>query len=155
MGKRLTVFLFLDKNICCGYSLEAPRWGASNEYTTTYYVFIEKYRYFLVEKAPYQELWWWYCMSHNKRKCTFWHVLPTKIQISLCIPTVWSASSLSAWRNFASLAIQNVLSEDSDQTVWVHRLIWIFTGSTCLKLHLCAEAHTFGAKLRKITQSYH
>ena len=25
-------FLFLDKNICCGYSLEAPRGGASNEY---------------------------------------------------------------------------------------------------------------------------
>ena len=26
-------FLFLHKNICCGYSLEAPRRGASNEYT--------------------------------------------------------------------------------------------------------------------------
>ena len=25
-------FLFLNKNICCGYSLEAPRRGASNEY---------------------------------------------------------------------------------------------------------------------------
>ena len=25
-------FLFLHKNICCGYSLEAPRQGASNEY---------------------------------------------------------------------------------------------------------------------------
>ena len=25
-------FLFLDKNICCGYSLEVPRWGTSNEY---------------------------------------------------------------------------------------------------------------------------
>ena len=25
-------FLFLDKNICCGYSLEAPHRGASNEY---------------------------------------------------------------------------------------------------------------------------
>ena len=24
--------LFLDENICCGYSLEAPRQGASNEY---------------------------------------------------------------------------------------------------------------------------
>ena len=26
------IFLFLRKNICCGYSLEVPRWGASNEY---------------------------------------------------------------------------------------------------------------------------
>ena len=25
-------FLFLNENICCGYSLEAPRRGASNEY---------------------------------------------------------------------------------------------------------------------------
>ena len=25
-------FLFLHENICCGYSLEAPRRGASNEY---------------------------------------------------------------------------------------------------------------------------
>ena len=28
----LITFLFLDKNICCGYSLEAPHRGASNEY---------------------------------------------------------------------------------------------------------------------------
>ena len=28
----LISFLFLHENIHCGYSLEAPRWGASNEY---------------------------------------------------------------------------------------------------------------------------
>ena len=28
----LISFLFLNKNICCGYSLEAPRRGASNEH---------------------------------------------------------------------------------------------------------------------------
>ena len=28
----LISFLFLNKNICCGYSLEAPQRGASNEY---------------------------------------------------------------------------------------------------------------------------
>ena len=28
----LISFLFLNENICCGYSLEAPRRGASNEY---------------------------------------------------------------------------------------------------------------------------
>ena len=33
------------------------------------------------------------------------------------------ASMKSAWRNFASLAIQNVPSEDSDQTVQMHKLI--------------------------------
>ena len=30
--KMLISFLFLNKNICCGYTLEAPRRGASNEY---------------------------------------------------------------------------------------------------------------------------
>ena len=30
--KMLISFLFLHENICCGYSLEAPRQGASNEY---------------------------------------------------------------------------------------------------------------------------
>ena len=30
--KLLISFLFLRENICCGYSLEAPRRGASNEY---------------------------------------------------------------------------------------------------------------------------
>ena len=36
---------------------------------------------------------------------------PWKTQISLRICTVWSESSLSAWRNFASLGIQNTPSD--------------------------------------------
>ena len=31
-GIHIIFFLFLDENICCGYSLEAPHRGASNEY---------------------------------------------------------------------------------------------------------------------------
>ena len=31
-GSYIIFFLFLHKKIYCGYSLEAPRWGASNEY---------------------------------------------------------------------------------------------------------------------------
>ena len=31
--KVMTFFLFLSENICCGYSLEAPHRGASNEYS--------------------------------------------------------------------------------------------------------------------------
>ena len=29
---RIKIFLFLNKNICCGYPLETPHWGASNKY---------------------------------------------------------------------------------------------------------------------------
>ena len=32
LARKLSFFLFLKENICCGYSLEAPHWGASNEY---------------------------------------------------------------------------------------------------------------------------
>ena len=31
-GYSVNIFLISPKNICCGYSLEAPRRGASNEY---------------------------------------------------------------------------------------------------------------------------
>ena len=31
-GDPHNIFVFLHENICCGYSLEAPRRGASNEY---------------------------------------------------------------------------------------------------------------------------
>ena len=70
-------------------------------------------------------------MRRKVRKRTFWNVRPTKTQISLRIRAVWSESSLSARRNFASLAIRNAPSEDSDQTVRMHRLILIFTGGSC------------------------
>ena len=48
---------------------------------------------------------------------------------------VWLESSLTVWRNFASLAIKNVPSEDSDQTAQMRSLIWIFTGRNCQKVH--------------------
>ena len=41
----LIVLLFLHENICCGYLLEAPRGGASNEYPQ--HVFVEKQEKYL------------------------------------------------------------------------------------------------------------
>ena len=64
----------------------------------------------------------------------FWHVRPTSTQISLRMRAVWSESSLSAWRNFASLAIQNASSDDSDQTARMRSLICIFAGRICPKV---------------------
>ena len=32
LARKLTFFLFLEGNICCGYSLEVPHRGTSNEY---------------------------------------------------------------------------------------------------------------------------
>ena len=53
--------------------------------------------------------------GERRGKTTFWHVRPTKTQISLRIRAVWYESSLSVWRNFASWAFQNASNEDSDQ----------------------------------------
>ena len=58
---------------------------------------------------------------------------PAKTQISLRIRAVWLESLLSAWRKFASLAIQKCARKDSDQTARMRRLIWIFAGRTCRK----------------------
>ena len=55
---------------------------------------------------------------------------PAKTQISLGICPVWSESSLSAWRKVGPLATHNMHSEDSDQTGWMPRLIWVFAGRT-------------------------
>ena len=71
--------------------------------------------------------------NRNAQKCTYWHARPTKTQVSLRLRAGWSESSLSACRNFASLAIQNAPSEDSDQTARMRRLIWIFVGCTFRK----------------------
>ena len=63
-------------------------------------------------------------------------VRPAKTQISLGIRPVWSESLLSAWRKFGSLATHWAHSEDSDQTGWMPRLIWVFAERTLILLVL-------------------
>ena len=52
------------------------------------------------------------------------------------IRPVWTKSSLSAGRKLGSLATHWAHSEDSDQTVRIPRLIWVFAGRTVLLLVL-------------------
>ena len=63
-------------------------------------------------------------------------VCPAKTRISLGIRPVCSESSLSAWTNIESLATYWVHSEDSDQTGWMPRLIWVLAGRTKILLVL-------------------
>ena len=75
-----------------------------------------------------------YAPRHDKiNKMT---VHPAKTQISLGILPVWSESSLSAWRNFVSLASHWARSEVSGQTVRMPGLIWVFAGCTFILLVL-------------------
>ena len=61
MGIHIIFFLFLDENICCGYSLEAPRRGASNEYPQHMFLLRNKkdISIFRLKKAPYLLLCLW------------------------------------------------------------------------------------------------
>ena len=68
-------------------------------------------------------------------------VRPAKTQISQGIRPVWSESSLSTWRKLGSLATHWAHSEDSDQTGWMPRLIWVFAGRTLILLVLSCQAH--------------
>ena len=56
-----------------------------------------------------------YNTNYRMTKPTKRPVCPAKTQISLGIHTVWSESSLCAWRNLWSLATHWAHSEDSDQ----------------------------------------
>ena len=68
--------------------------------------------------------------SRSTTKPAEWHVRPAKTQNSLGIRSVWSESSLIAWRNLESLATHWAQSEDSDRTGRMPRLIWVFAWRT-------------------------
>ena len=83
-----------------------------------------------------------------------------KTQISLRIHGIRLKYSLSAWRNFASLAIQNAPSEDSDQTAHLRSLIWIFAGRTCQKVRfltlrpLLCHKMSLASKIKEMTHNF-
>ena len=70
-------------------------------------------------------------MSRLMTKATKWLVCPAKTQISLGIRPVWSDSSLCAQWVAKDPSFLHAVSEDSDQTRRMPRLIWIFAGRTC------------------------
>ena len=83
-------------------------------------------------------------------KPTKWHMRQAKTQISLGICPVWSESPLSAWRKLRSLATHWAHSKDSDQTVRMPRLIWVFAGhaSFCWFCHEVAHVMPFRSRAK-------
>ena len=54
----------LHKNICCGYSLESPRWGDSNEYPQCMFLRKNKQKYpLLIIKYPSYLFHWHFVVS--------------------------------------------------------------------------------------------
>ena len=73
-----------------------------------------------------------YCTQNEPRhdKTKNMCVRPAKTQISLGIRSVWSESSLCAQWVAKDPRFLHADSEDSDQTGWMPRLIWVFAGRT-------------------------
>ena len=79
------------------------------------------------------EVKWWsrHEMSRHMTKPTkYGAVRPAKTQISLGIRPVWSESSLCVLWVAKDPTFLHADSEDSDQTGWMPRLIWVFDGRT-------------------------
>ena len=87
-------------------------------------------------------------VSHNVRKCTFWHVRQTKTQISMRNCAVWLESLMSAWRNFAPLDVQKMRQGKihirlRERAGWYESLLgahfrsYVLAGHTFPKLRFC------------------
>ena len=92
----LISFLFHNENICCGYSLEVPRWGTSNEYhNICFHYEIRKilcgypllsvvmsililYHHWIKTDLS---MHWWYHIISNQHKCMCRLILPLAVHI--------------------------------------------------------------------------
>ena len=70
---------------------------------------------------------------------------PAKTQISLGIRPVWSESSLGAQWVAKGPMFLHADSEDSDQTGWMPRLIWVIAGRTATLLVLSCRGSNFNS----------
>ena len=75
-------------------------------------------------------------------------VRPANTQISLGICPVWS-ESFCPWGKLWSLATHWVHCEDSDQTGWMPRLIWVFAGHTVTMLVFSWRSSVMSRIIRK------
>ena len=93
-------------------------------------------------------------------------VRPAKTQISLGIRPVWSKSSLCAQWVPKDPSFLSLESEDSDQTGWMPRLIWVFAERTFILLVLSCRGsyvllnYIFGragwqSRTRRLSQCRH
>ena len=71
-------FLFLLENICCGYSLEVPRRGASNEYPQQMILWRNKKDisiFRMEKKMPYLLLCLTHCGLNELSHAIYWKIL--------------------------------------------------------------------------------
>ena len=115
-------FLFLNENICCGYSLEAPRWGASNEYhNICFHEEIKISTFFGWKKGVLSGTVVWVsylmdCVLYSVKR-GFVARANSKALNSLCIRVVGWVTSLFAQENVHTVFILNIYNVEPDQTL--------------------------------------
>ena len=109
------------------------------------------------ENIPQSSLRWQIDSSNlkgvvNRSNCAFLFI--TFFWAGTWFRQVWSEFSVSAWLRVGSSATHKAHSEDSDQTAWRHRLVWVFDRCTCNIISLCCFlAHLVLWKLYNIHAS--
>ena len=102
---------------------------------------------------------WYYVsnVSQHMTKPTKLHVHPAKTQINVGIHPVWSESSLCTQWVAKDPSFLHVDCKDSDQTGWIPRPIWVFTGhmSFCWFCHALSWGEWgYGGSRRGIKEAF-
>ena len=107
--------------------------------------------------------WWIFiCIIYFFYPAKSWLIIMSRdMTKSVCaqrrLRSAWASalsdqSSLSAWRNFGSLATHWAHSEDSDQTGGMLRLIWVFAGCTLILLVLSCRGSNVLIKFKMVVK---
>ena len=118
-------FLYFHEKLYCGYSLESPQWGTPNEYhniimflwrkketINTFWLKSGISEVMLQDSLHKYSVWPGY-LSKLQWEMYAMTLLPRKVQISLCIHSVWSVCSFSSWKKPWLFGYPQSASQDS------------------------------------------
>ena len=116
-------FFYSAQNIDCGYSLEPPRQGGSNnlcfeqKYENYHRFYLRNFQFLAVKFSLYLNRRVFVMKSSffpQRQKTYLRTCAPANIQISLCILAVWSESELSAFWITEDAKLLHADNEDFD-----------------------------------------
>ena len=128
--KLLLFFLFLNKYLCCGYSLEAPWWGISNEYHTTF-LWRNKKNVISISLI-------WSCEKYllfTHKEMLILHTLPIVCFVLSFLPKILGHLIIL----FPSFVVDVANSADPDQMPLLWHLIWVYTVCSGLSVRLLGK----------------
>ena len=92
-------------------------------------------------------------LSHDMTKPTKWVCAQWRLRSAWA--SAQSDQELSTWRKLGSLATHWAHSDDSDQTGWMPRLIWVFVGHTLNLFLSCRESFQKNSDVKNLSENPH